>query len=525
MKTALSVILSILMTIVAQAQIPNLNSYRAAQQTIYLDFDGELVHGTAWNWFGDIVAQPAGLTTQGVTEIFNRVAEDYRIFNVNITTDSSVFFSTPINKRIRVIITPTFQWYGNAGGVAYIGSYVWGDDTPAWVFSTKLGKNIKYIAEAISHEAGHTLGLHHQSAYNTNCKKTAEYHGGQGTGEIGWAPIMGVGYYKNITTWHNGANSMGCNYLQNDINILATVVGLRTDEHADIHQQATPVTVTGVNFTADGMINTSADKDVFKFQIAGSNNFQLSAIPKNVGAGNSGANVDIKVALLNAKADTIGRYNPGNLLNAGVDTNLSAGTYYLVVDGVGNLNINDYGSVGFYSLIGNINGTLAMHRLLLTGKMNGDLHTLNWQYKGDEPIKEIELQSSKDGVVFSAFSNQNTDSKTFTWSSSDKSLTYYRVKVITVADERSFYSNIVLFNRAVNNKKISVINDMASSNVIVNVHTNCSYQLIGGMGYVVQQGQLLTGVNRIDISSLKRGILFLRIQFDNEVFTEKFIKP
>jgi hypothetical protein len=75
--------------------------------------------------------------------------------------------------------------------VSYVGSFTWGDDTPGWVFSGLLNNNIKYIAEAVSHEAGHTLGLQHQSNYDAECTKTSEYGQGQGTGEISWAPIMG----------------------------------------------------------------------------------------------------------------------------------------------------------------------------------------------------------------------------------------------------------------------------------------------------------------------------------------------
>jgi hypothetical protein len=48
--------------------------------------------------------------------------------------------------------------YGEeAGGVAYVGSFSWAVDTPAFVFSQKLGSNYApYIWEAASHECGHT---------------------------------------------------------------------------------------------------------------------------------------------------------------------------------------------------------------------------------------------------------------------------------------------------------------------------------------------------------------------------------
>ncbi len=64
-------------------------------------------------------------------EIFNRVSEDYRIFNINITTDSTVYAAAPSRQRIRVIIAPTYQWYGGGvGGISCVGSFTWGDDHP-----------------------------------------------------------------------------------------------------------------------------------------------------------------------------------------------------------------------------------------------------------------------------------------------------------------------------------------------------------------------------------------------------------
>ena len=40
-------------------------------------------------------------------EIFNRVSEDYRIFNVNITTDSNTYKNAPCcAQRVRIIVLP-----------------------------------------------------------------------------------------------------------------------------------------------------------------------------------------------------------------------------------------------------------------------------------------------------------------------------------------------------------------------------------------------------------------------------------
>src|SRR5487761_2071249 len=128
--------------------LPVLSSLPTAQATIFLDFDGHYVQTTSWNGGNPIDCAPSGLSDAQIIEIFNRVSEDYRPFNINITTDSTVFYAAPLNRRIRIIITPTSSWYMGVGGVAYTGSFTWGDDTPAFVFPNRLGPdNPKMVAE------------------------------------------------------------------------------------------------------------------------------------------------------------------------------------------------------------------------------------------------------------------------------------------------------------------------------------------------------------------------------------------
>jgi hypothetical protein len=517
MKNHLILLLVMLANITANAQIPKLSSNPAATTTIYLDFDGEYVTGTAWNWGGPITAQPAPVTEAGIIEIFNRVAEDYRIFNVNITTDTSVFLSVPFDKRLHVIITPSSTWYGNAGGVAYVSSYTWADGTPVWVFSNKLGNNIKYIAEACAHEAGHALGLQHQSTYNSSCQKTAEYAGGQGSGEIGWAPIMGVGYYKNLTTWHYGTNSSGCNEMQNDIDIIAgpeNGFGLRADEHGDKPEEATLVSLSAPTFSMSGVVNKSTDKDVFALRLTHAQNLKLTAIPENVGTGNSGADVDIKISLLNEAGDTIGQYNPSLLLNAGVDTNLLQGTYYVVAEGIENPNLGDYGSVGYYFISGALNSVLAAQRIKLTGGVNSGTHSLNWSYTSTEDVTNFEVQVSSNGHDYEKLVSLNTLERSMSYDViSDKKL-FYRVRAIT-PDERSFYSNTITLQSGRLPTSVQVINTLVKGWVGVNSTGAYQYQLMQQNGQIIQQGSLIAGFNRINTERSVKGMLIIRI-YDNK---------
>lgn len=280
--------------------VPKLNSYPSVTPTIYLDFDGQSVIGTSWNSGNPIFCAPSGLDDTQITEIFNRVAEDYRPFAVNITTDSTKFLAAPLNRRIRIIVTPTSGWTNGVGGISYIGSFTWGDDTPGFVFCDRLGpNNPKYVAECCSHESGHAVGLSHQSTYDSNCTLTETYCMGAGTGEVSWAPIMGNSYYRNMTGWNDGPTPYGCANTQDNLTIITSMNGFtyRTDDFTEV-MDGTTYTLNN-SFNIDGIITTNSDKDVFRYVVPQSVNFHLEAIPGNVGSNYIGANLDIKIALYN----------------------------------------------------------------------------------------------------------------------------------------------------------------------------------------------------------------------------------
>src|SRR5262249_47355270 len=131
-------------------------------------------------------------------DVWQRVAEDFMPFKINVTTDLAVYQTAPENSRQRVIITPTTTADTEAGGVAFTGSFNWTGDTPCWVFLVS-GKS---CADACAHEVGHTLGLSHEGQQSGSA--FLEYYPGHGEGETSWAPIMGLPYYANVTQWSRG---------------------------------------------------------------------------------------------------------------------------------------------------------------------------------------------------------------------------------------------------------------------------------------------------------------------------------
>jgi hypothetical protein len=309
-----------------------------ASGVILLDFDGQVVSGTLWNTTGPINCAPANLTSEAVTTIVNSVTNDYSPFNVVVTTDEAVYNAASPYKRTRVIITESWEWYGQAGGVSMLNTFTNGTNTPAFVFSSLLNYNVKNISEAAAHEAGHTFGLRHQSVYS-NGVKTSEYNYGQGAGEIGWAPIMGCAYYQNLSLWHKGTSALSATSIQDDEAVIASKVGYKTDDYSNTTSNATALT-NGKT----GIINGTTDVDFFSLNIATSQTITVN--PFNVGAGNQGADIDFVLKVYNSAGSLIATINDPSTLSA--STVLNAGNYFISVSNVANPYATTYGMLGQY---------------------------------------------------------------------------------------------------------------------------------------------------------------------------------
>lgn len=494
------------------AQIPKLNSNLSAAPTIFLDFDGHVVQGTAWNWDSTIRATPSGLKASIITEVFNRVAEDFRIFNLNVTTDAAIYAKAPAIKRVRIIFTGTYKWYGQVGGVAFVNSFTWGDDTPAWVFSGLIGENAKYIAEVASHEIGHTLGLQHQSTYNKTCDKTIEYAEGKGEGEIGWAPIMGVGYYRNFTLWTIGKSSEGCNVTQNDISVISkglNNIGMRSDDHGNTLQTSTAVIINNNSFKGSGIINSASDKDLHKIIISKKSRLKTQVFPYSVSSGNSGADLDVLMTIIKSSGDTIIRSNPKTLLGATVDTTLMPGTYYIGIDGTGNQNVSDYGSVGYYTFSGTLIPVTAPVTALISGNIRSNAHVVNWNIQTTEPLTKTYLEYSMNGVHFTPVTNTYS-TNTYTHQPLSNDYIHYRVKMV-LPDESIYYSNTITLRGS---NTVSVLRTIVENSVQVKVRGEYSYQLYDETGRLHKKGTLVTGLNNITLEQVTRGLLIFRV-FNN----------
>jgi len=366
-----------------------LQSKPGSSRVIYLDFDGGTVSGTQWNAsYGlptcvatayDTDSDPSTFSDSeryDVIDTWRRVAEDYAPFDVNVTTQDpgaaaiDRTTSSDLDFGTRVLITPgntpcestTSTLWGTlcsngCGGIAYIGVFnTTGSQyyQPAFVFQNGVCCWSKYIAEAASHEVGHNIGLRHDGT-------TTGYSYYSGHGD--WAPIMGVGYYKAISQWSKGEYT-SANNTQDDFAVAVSYgLPLRTDDHGNTASAATTLTVTGGAFGTDGVISTRTDVDAFKFTAAYPGPVSITVDPAPVSP-----NLDIKLELRNSAGTLLASSDPASGstssdlstgMGAAISTNLAAGTYTLLIDGVSagnalNTGYSDYGSVGNYRLSGTV---------------------------------------------------------------------------------------------------------------------------------------------------------------------------
>jgi len=350
-----------------------LHSRPGAARTIYLNFRGTQLSGTAWNGSGttltalpfDTDGIPYSFSTaelERIQYIWQRVVEDFAPFDVDVTTEPP-----PADRLTRggstdgvfgttVLVTSRSGVYScSCGGVAYIGIF---DDTsdyykPALVFYDALGSgNEKYVAEAISHEAGHNMGLQHDGYSGGG------YYSGQGSGATGWAPIMGVGYYQPVVQWSKGEYATA-NNAQDDYTVMgANGLPLRADDHGNSAGAATPLagsSAGGVTtFVAEGVIERPTDVDWFSFT-SGAGTISISVTPAA-----RAANLDVLLELRDAAGNLLANANPVDALPASLGTTVPlAGTYYLTVQGVGKgdpltSGYSDYGSLGQYAVSGSV---------------------------------------------------------------------------------------------------------------------------------------------------------------------------
>uniref|UniRef100_A0A6B2L1D7 Uncharacterized protein n=1 Tax=Arcella intermedia TaxID=1963864 RepID=A0A6B2L1D7_9EUKA len=246
-----------------------MHSRPGAPNVLFIDFDGEVVakNTSAWTENAQLAlscgvfsvdADTSTMSTYEVsliTEIWRRVSEDFSPWNIDVTT---VKPTTMTNTVSWIVVSGTTSGLPGAtgGGIAYVGVHGrYNRYRPGFCYPPNLASYDPHsIAECISHEAGHNMGLSHDG------DTTRAYYPGLGY----WGPIMGAPYRMKITQWSKGEYP-GANNQQDDLAIISailpkapvptSVVTSTYSASCTEVQQVFPVNTTSVSYTITSIKN------------------------------------------------------------------------------------------------------------------------------------------------------------------------------------------------------------------------------------------------------------------------------
>jgi hypothetical protein len=377
-----------------------LESRPGSAHTIYLDFRGTTLTSSQWNTYQNAdtllfypfsrdASRAFSRAEKGdIIDIWQRVTEDFAPFDVNVTTLAPTSADTldrtsadDMTFGTRVIITPTTSDIGrtcNCGGIAWLDSFgSTDDDSVEFAFADPLSDN-DLIAQTIAHEVGHSLGLDHQGQRHEDGTYSEYFM------EIGvWAPTMGSGIgAMQISQWSDG-QYVGALRATDEVGIITSVLGGVADDYTDGTDASTTTLTAGK--ARLGLISTRTDLDAFQFTVGtttktlrGKRVVTPTRATITVKPTVEGTNLVPSLTILNsAGAVVYSRTNGATLNDIGQIVGLSkrysalleAGTYYAVIDGVGNDHpsaywwnsergdvheattaYSDYGSLGGYTI-------------------------------------------------------------------------------------------------------------------------------------------------------------------------------
>ncbi|MEO2013364.1 MAG: hypothetical protein ABGZ53_03235, partial [Fuerstiella sp.] len=345
------------------------SSLPGAPVTIYLDFDGHIEADQDWTSArldgsnADIDTPVFGLNgdvafdqaeTDLIEEIYERVAEDFRPFEINVTTVEPGSFRN--GQELLISVGGNGSWSSSnfptvapPPNRAIAGSFNDGSlPQTAFVFPTEygtpagqLGKN---LAAGISETVAVAMGLEvHENPDDTRLV---------GNADVG--PILGDGTASLRDIWFNANGASTA--VQDDLAAIvasATTVNFRADDHGGqaTDSSATPFVVGPGDEILTGVIGQNNDVDTFVFTTAAATadisvtGLDLTGRFGTNSPANPGANLAPTISLLDVNGTELATAGDISSITATLSSTIPQGVYFLQVS-----NRGEYGNLGSYTI-------------------------------------------------------------------------------------------------------------------------------------------------------------------------------
>ena len=205
-----------------------------------------------------------------------------------------------------------------------------------------------------------------------------------------------------------------------------------------------------------------------------------------------------------------------------IDTLLTKGIYYIIIDGTGNNNTSNYGSLGAYTFSGTSN-KIIIKSLALLGTANLNEHDLHWDMMNPEIANQISIEFSIDGINFTTLNNASIRSKSFNYTPTDNNIKYYRIKAVSMSDE-VVYSNVISLKSNEIESKSFKVSTLITNQITVNATENYQYRIMDMNGRMIAFGNGTTGMNNINMYNPTKGMYVIQLFGKNNKQVERIVK-